>query len=110
MKLNVILRKIIPLFFTIVLISCASRKDLVYYQNIDSINQKEKTNTYEVTIQPDDLLMIIVSAEDPEIAAPFNLTTVSVANPTNPTLATGMQTMQSYLVNSEGFIQFPVLG
>jgi polysaccharide export outer membrane protein len=30
-----------------------------------------KSNSYEVKLQPDDLLLIIVSAEDPEIAAPL---------------------------------------
>src|SRR6478752_6135301 len=101
MKCSVLLKKILLLCLTMLVVSCASKKDLVYYQNIGSINQKEKTNTYEVTIQPDDLLMIIVSAEDPEIAAPFNLTTVAVANAANPILGTGVQTMQSYLVNAQ---------
>jgi polysaccharide export outer membrane protein len=32
---------------------------------------QEKSNSYEVKLQPDDLLLIIVSAEDPEIAAPL---------------------------------------
>jgi polysaccharide export outer membrane protein len=31
-----------------------------------------------VPLQPDDLLLIIVSAEDPEIAAPFNLRSISI--------------------------------
>jgi polysaccharide export outer membrane protein len=42
---------------------------LVYYQNIDETSAQEKS--YEVKLQPDDLLLIIVSAEDPEIAAPL---------------------------------------
>ena len=55
--------------------SCASKKDLVYYQNIDSLQTKQNVTSYEVKIQPDDLLMIIVSADDPEVAIPFNLKT-----------------------------------
>jgi len=109
MKRIVFLKKIMPLFLVVFLFSCASKQDIVYYQNIDSIGQPERSNSYEITVKPDDLLMIIVSAEDPEIAAPFNLTTVSVANSANPT-GTGIQTMQSYLVNAQGFIEFPVLG
>jgi polysaccharide export outer membrane protein len=42
---------------------------LVYYQNIDETSPQESLN--EVKLQPDDLLLIIVSAEDPEIAAPL---------------------------------------
>ena len=90
--------------------SCASKKDIVYYQNIDGINNLQNTSSYEVKIQPDDLLMIIVSAEDPEIAIPFNLTSVVLPNKTNLLTATGQQTIQSYLVDNNGNIEFPVLG
>ncbi len=100
------------LFFILLLllISCASKKDIVYYQNIDGINNLQNTPSYEVKIQPDDLLMIIVSAEDPEIAIPFNLTSVSVPNRANLQAATGQLTFQSYLVDRSGDIEFPVLG
>jgi polysaccharide export outer membrane protein len=40
------------------------------YQGIDGIAAQENLNSYEIKIQPDDLLMIIVSAEDPEISMP----------------------------------------
>ena len=92
--------------------SCASKKDIVYYQNIDGINNSQNTASYEVKIQPDDLLMIIVSAEDPEIAIPFNLTSVSVPNPNRANLqnANGQLTFQSYLVDKNGDIEFPILG
>jgi len=92
------------------LFSCASRKDIVYYQNIDGMNTQQHVNSYEVKIQPDDLLMIIVSAEDPEIAIPFNLTSVTIPNATNLQAAVGQQTIQSYLVDRNGNIEFPVLG
>ncbi|GGF12511.1 polysaccharide biosynthesis/export family protein [Flavobacterium limi] len=90
--------------------SCASKKDIVYYQNIDGANVSQNTVSYEVKIQPDDLLMIIVSAEDPEIASPFNLAVVSIPNPNNIQLATNQQTVQSYLVDRNGNIEFPVIG
>lgn len=92
------------------LFSCASRKDIVYYQNIDTIKAGQNTNSYEVKIQPDDLLMIIVSAEDPEIALPFNLTTVATQNNANLLAATSQSVIQSYLVDKSGNIEFPVLG
>jgi polysaccharide export outer membrane protein len=107
---NSLVKKTIVFFLTLALFSCASRKDLVYYQNIDGLPSKEKTNSYEVTIQPDDLLMIIVSTEDPEIALPFNLKTVSVVSPIRQDIARGTETNQLYLVDSAGFIDFPVLG
>ena len=95
---------LLSLFF-----SCASKKEIVYYQNIDGINTSQNIASYEVKIQPDDLLMIIVSAEDPEIAMPFNLTTVTIPNASNLQSAMGQQTIQSYLVDRNGNIEFPVL-
>lgn len=103
-------KKILILFLVFFLFSCASRKDIVYYQDIDTLGQKEKSNSYEIKIQPDDLLMIIVSAEDPEIAIPFNLNTISVPNSTSSALTNGQQTTQLYLVDTNGYIEFPVLG
>ena len=110
MNYNSIFRKAILVFFIAFLFSCASRKDVVYYQDIDGLTAQEKTTSYEIKLQPDDLLMIIVSAEDPEIAQPFNLQSVSVQNPGNLDVTMGQQTMQLYLIDANGAIEFPVLG
>lgn len=91
-------------------LSCGSKQDVVYYQNIDRLSAQQNNSSYEIKIQPDDLLMIIVSAEDAEVALPFNLTTNMIANSAKLDLATGQQTIQSYLVDKNGTIQFPVLG
>ena len=58
--LHVILsiKKVTPFFLALLFFSCASRKDVVYYQNIDDAASSEKTNSYEIKIQPDDLLMV----------------------------------------------------
>ncbi|MFE3869281.1 polysaccharide biosynthesis/export family protein [Flavobacterium sp. LS2P90] len=110
MKYFSLLHKTVPLFLVLFFFSCASRKDVVYYQGIDGMAPADKSNSYEIKIQPDDLLMIIVSAEDPEIAAPFNLKSISVQTPGKLDAAAGLQTMQLYLVDSNGSIEFPVLG
>jgi polysaccharide export outer membrane protein len=109
MKNIFLFKRSLLLFLALSLFSCASRKDIVYYQDIDSASFKEKTNSYEIKIQPDDLLMIIVSADDPEIAAPFNLKSYTTVNPTKQDVA-GSQTTQLYLVDTNGCIDFPVLG
>ncbi len=110
MKYVFLMKKTLPLFVFFLFFSCASKKDIVYYQNIDGLNRPESNSSYEVKIQPDDLLMIIVSAEDPEIAIPFNLTSVTLPNTTNLLATTGQQTIQSYLVDRNGNIEFPVIG
>ena len=85
---------------------------MVYYQNIDGLSSAAQSNSYEIKIQPDDLLMIIVSADDPETAIPFNLSTISIPTITNTNLISfrGQESIQYYLVDTSGFIDFPVLG
>lgn len=90
--------------------SCASRKDVVYYQNIENISEQQKANSFEVKIQPDDLLMIIVSADDPEVAFPFNLKTFSISSNNRLDMARGQETVQLYLVDQGGNIEFPIVG
>lgn len=101
MKYISLFKKIIPIVFVMLLFSCASRKDVVYYQNIDDSPSQEKLNSYEIKIQPDDLLMIVVSAQDPEIVVPFNLALTS---------GSGTSSAQQYLVDNDGNIEFPILG
>jgi polysaccharide export outer membrane protein len=110
MKYFFVLKKTIPVLFAVLFFSCASKQNVVYYQNIDGFASGGKANSYEIKIQPDDLLMIIVSAEDPETAIPFNLSSISVASTYTLNAIRGQEVMQSYLVSSDGYIDFPVLG
>jgi polysaccharide export outer membrane protein len=101
MKCISLIKKVTPLLFVLLLFSCASRKDVVYYQNIDDSPAQEKLDSYEIKIQADDLLMIVVSAQDPEIVVPFNL---------GSTLGSTSSPGQQYLVDNDGNIEFPILG
>ncbi|WP_343625789.1 polysaccharide biosynthesis/export family protein [Flavobacterium lindanitolerans] len=106
-KLNYF-RPVILLFLSLFIFSCASRKNVAYYQNIDQLANLESSSSYETILQPDDLLMIVVMAENPEVAAPFNLPSV-IMQSTNE-IEVQQVRMNSYLIDSKGFIQFPVLG
>lgn len=110
MKCFFLTRKLIPFFVFLLLFSCKSREEVVYYQNIDGLASKENSNSYEIKIQPDDLLMIIVSADNPETAIPFNLSSVSIPLSYGTLATRGQETIQSYLVDVTGSIDFPVLG
>lgn len=103
MKNILFLKKTILLFFVMLLYSCVPKKEIIYYQNIDSINQKDRTNSYEIKIQPDDLLSIIISADNPEAVIPFNLGASEEDS-------SGKQSSASYLVDVNGFVDFPVIG
>jgi polysaccharide export outer membrane protein len=80
----------------LLLVSCVSRKKIVYMQN--EVNAS--TLPYAPVLQPDDVLVVVVSADNPEVALPFNLTQPGVS---------AMEPV-SYLVDSNGAIVLPVIG
>ena len=98
---------ILALLVMILVSSCASRERIVYLQNpsaIDATNSK----TYESRLQADDLLSIIVNSASPELTKPFNLFMGTVQDRTD--VINGQQRLQSYLIDKDGFIDFPKVG
>lgn len=79
---------------------------MAYLQDIDSKNSQESTLNYELKLHPDDLLSIIVSAENPEVTNPFNLPQIQ----SNYNIDNNQAGIKTYLIDKEGFIYFPVLG
>jgi polysaccharide export outer membrane protein len=87
--------------------SCVSKKDIVYFQN-DAIEQEKVSNSFKTIIKPDDLLQITITALDVEAVRPFNLASVTYSATSNA--AMGQAQLQTYLVDTKGEIEFPVLG
>ena len=57
--------------------SCASTKDIVYFQN-KMVNSPEKIDKHAgIVVQPKDMISIVVSSRNPELVAMFNLPVVS---------------------------------
>lgn len=91
--------------------SCSSYKNVPYLQNPEVVNElKKELPLYDAKIMPKDLLTITVNTTDPEAAAPFNLTIQTPASASNNRSIYSQPTLQQYLVNNEGDIDFPVLG
>lgn len=100
------IKRVLWLFsFIVIFCSCASREEIVYYNTGGSANANSK---YEPKFEPDDLLMITVSAPDAEASKAFNLPAISVIQ--NVTQAAGQAQYQLYLVDSKGYIELPVIG
>lgn len=83
----------IGIVITVLFSSCSS-KNVVYFQDIDKISTEnlKAYQNYEPEIKKDDMINIIVSAMNKDIVAPYN---------NDPT---------TYIVDTEGNINFPVLG
>jgi len=88
--------------------SCASRKDLVYFQDEPLSGGYIDSAPEQLVYKPDDILTINVSAADPLAAKPFNLAVVSESE--DLLSVTGATRMQTYLIDYNGNIEFPVLG
>ena len=95
----------IILILLVLLQSCASKKDIIYFQ--DAKNQNAEKIIYENSkIQPNDILSIIVNTPVPEASIAYN------TRPLGGGAALDIETLklQGYLVTEEGNITFPVLG
>jgi len=102
---------IIAFICTIGMVSCTSYKNVPYLQNPEVVNSYvDSLPMYDAQIMPKDLLTITVNTSDPEAAAPFNLVVQSPINVARTSNLTQQPSLQQYLVNNEGFIDFPVLG
>jgi polysaccharide export outer membrane protein len=89
--------------------SCGSTKNVPYFKNIDSISLADSRGLFDARIMPKDELIITVITTDPEASKPFNLT-VSRSLGSGGSLSTGGGSLQAYLVDNDGFINFPILG
>ena len=89
--------------------SCQSTKNIAYIQNSDSISYDQSRFLYDAKIMPKDQLTITVNTVNPEASLPFNLL-LQNAYSQGRTLSTTGGTLMPYLVDNEGYINFPVVG
>ena len=102
-----ILYLIVALFFVS---SCGAPKNIAYFQNrlVDQPEQIDKHGG--IVIQPKDMLSIVVSSKNPELVVMFNLPVVSYQAGSEITSSSGYQRLMGYVVDNEGYIDFPILG
>ena len=118
MNLKIMMRKLNNrilwlMLLPFLLVACQSYKKVPYFQDVDVVNQaKQQERLYDARIMPKDLLTIVVSCTNPELAVPFNLTVASNAGMavSSSSYVTAQPTLQTYLVDNDGDINFPVLG
>ena len=106
------IKRLLFLFSLPLLAACTSYKNVPYLQNPEAVNDfGEILPLYDAKIMPKDLLSITVNTTDPQAAAPFNLTVQTPLNAALTNINTTTQpTLQQYLVNNSGEIDFPVIG
>lgn len=108
MKLNTLLKFTFIVITTSLFLGCANTKDAIYFSSTKSNEYGSSLESLEPVIQKNDLLSINVSSINPDASEIFNayntsnMRSLSASNTVAP--ATG------YLVDQEGYIQFPMLG
>ncbi len=104
------MKKIILLLFAISLVGCASKKDVLYFQDIDQMEFRNIDSVTRIThIQPGDILYVRITAPNPKSVIPFKFEkplSFSRSNINN----TDMVKLNGYLVDNQGNINLPKLG
>jgi len=103
------------LLFVLYLTSCKGVKNISYFQRIEKdnvalINESSNNGFYDVRIKPKDILSITVVSSEPDASKHYNLTVPQIADLNSVNNIYSQPTLQTYLVDNEGKINFPVLG
>ncbi|WP_422797044.1 polysaccharide biosynthesis/export family protein [Sphingobacterium sp. HJSM2_6] len=97
------------LLFSIILLSflfsCASRNELVYFQQ-DSVVLNTTNRQFTTKFQPGDILTISITADDLKVSSPYNQVNIYQAG----TLQSNSPFVPTYTIDQDGFIDFPQLG
>ncbi len=101
-----------------VVFMCACKsvpKDITYFQDLENEKEQQVSTLnyieYEPKIKNSDVLLITVSSPtlNQEVVAQFNLPTTSYLAP-GESVAMQSTTMQTYIVDKNGIINYPVIG
>lgn len=98
------------IFLVALITSCSAPKNVAYLWNSNDVDLSQSQFLYDARIMPKDILTITVNTVNPEAAAPFNLIVRNTLNSTSSSIGTSGGSLQTYLVDNEGGIEFPVLG
>lgn len=99
----------------LIMSSCINTKKMIVLENMDESVLYPVDSLQEIKIQRDDRISVLVSSKNPELALPFNMAGEAVqmnANGEMQVLGYATRGVQQlgYLVNPEGYIEFPILG
>lgn len=105
------LRIIFILALTAVLASCSSKKSqLTYFEDLEQISTTQMPKSVPLKLGAGDELYILVQADEPKAAAPYNMISSAVSERENLLQTNVTPKAQTYLVNTRGDIDFPQLG
>ena len=90
--------------------SCATKKDVVYFQNSGDFETLVDKNSFTPKFKVDDVLSIYVSTLDNLASAPFNLFRAGSESADGSGSGSARAEQVDYLIDKDGEIDFPVIG
>lgn len=106
------IRLLLPAVAMLLLLgACSTPRKVTYLQDVGTNVRREGIAEVPVTVQAEDKISIIVNSKNPELADMFNLPVMThrIGQPMNSSYNYNQQ-VSSYTVDSNGNIDFPVLG
>lgn len=91
-------------------VSCNTYRKVNYLQDIVPDKAERIAINKGILIQPKDMISIVVSSRNPELALIFNLPVISYQAGSEVVSGQGSQRLLGYVVDNDGYIDFPVLG
>ena len=107
-----IFRAIVAVAVLASLASCnpTTWKKINYLQDVEQDTTMTMAINQGIIIQPQDQLMITVTSRDPKLAAQFNNSISMMYTGSEIGGSSGQQRVTGYVVDNEGYINFPALG
>jgi len=96
------------LISALLLSACGALENILYLQDMTIDNPESIERSADITLQPSDMVSIVVSSRDSELASQFNLPIISYSQ--GGQMVNYNNRVLGYTVNSAGDIDFPVLG
>ncbi|HIB8180954.1 TPA: polysaccharide biosynthesis/export family protein [Elizabethkingia anophelis] len=104
------------LLVVLAIVSCRTRNDINYLQDVDKAATETALRMENNTLQPGDQLVINIMAKDLDVVKPFNqnyssgqvLQNSQLTGNATPAISTSSGS--TYIINQNGEIDFPVLG
>ncbi len=99
------------------MVSCSTPKNITYFPDLHQGDIIQTERLLDIRIKPEDKLSIMVNTQDPSLSALFNLVQIqnrlnatTTSTKTVGTASSNSSQVSLYTVDSQGEINFPVIG
>lgn len=100
------IKHLFPFVVALAVVSCAAPEKISYFQDASSVGISEEVGDGHIRLRPEDKISIVVNTSNSDLTSLFNLPYISQRIGTSSYTSA----VSGYTVDSNGCIDFPVLG